>query len=65
MRLGNDKWFLFCSGINNIVVKIDNSWYINESLRDFWRGCVNLHTPGSHQSSLNKRFDSLTDKARQ
>ena len=26
----------------------------NDRLSDFWRGCMNLHTPGSHQSSLNK-----------
>ena len=31
-----------------------------EGLRDFWRGFVNLHTPGSHQSSLNKRSNWLT-----
>ena len=30
-------WLLFCSGINHMAVKTDNSW----------RGCVNLHTPGS------------------
>ena len=28
-----------------------------DRIRDFWRGCVNLHTPGSHQSSLNKSSD--------
>jgi len=34
-----------------------------ERLRDFWRGCVNLNTPGSHQSSLSMRTNWLTDKA--
>ena len=29
------------------------------------RGCVNLHTPGSHQSTLNNISDGVTDKARQ
>ena len=32
----------------------------NDRLSDFWRGCMNLHTPGSHQSSLNNISDELT-----
>ena len=41
---------LICSNVKNMAVKTDNSW-----LGNAMRGCVNLHMPGSHQSSLNMR----------
>ena len=46
-------WLLFSSNVNN--------WQQNERLCDFWRGCVNLHTSGSSQSTRNKASDWLTD----
>ena len=51
---------LFCCAINTMAVNTDNSCW----LCDFWRGCVNLHTPGSHQSSLNKSTADFSDWAK-
>ena len=54
-------WLLFCYNVNNMAVKTDNSWQGKERLRDFWRGCVSLHTPGSHHWSLSNISDWLRD----
>ena len=66
-------WLLFSAFINNMGFVL--FWHQHcefcfgqgkERLDDFWRGCVNLHTPRSHQSSLKKSTEKLTsDKARQ
>ena len=41
---------------------VTQCWYGNEMLRDFWRGCVNLHMPGSHQLSLDKKSQYWSQK---
>ena len=46
---------MFCSNANNMT-KLTTA-------AEAKRGCVNLQTPGSHQSSLNKSRDDGQDKA--
>ena len=68
----------FCSSINNMAfvlfrhqqhsfcfVPMSTTWLSKLTTAGKTRGCVNLHSPGSQQSSLNKRSDWVTDKARQ
>ena len=45
---------LFCSNVNNMAVKLTTA----DKAR---RGCMNLHIPGSHQTSLAMSSDGVTD----
>ena len=55
-----DNFAFFVPTSTTWLSKLTTAGKGNERLRDFWRGCVNLQTPGSHQSSLNKRNTTST-----
>ena len=58
-------WILFCSSKNTICfVPMSTTWLSKPtSAGKARKGCVNPHTPGSHQTSITTSIEWLSDKA--
>ena len=53
--LASTTWFSFVLMSTTWLSKLTRVG--KERLHNFWRGCVNIYMPGSHQSSLKKSTD--------
>ena len=57
--LASTTWFSFVLMSTTWLSKLTRVG--KERLRNFWRGCVNIYIPGSHQSSLKKTTDWINN----